>query len=440
MRTLAVTVALAWLSGSTHAWAQTRPATLATLFEDIYGPNGLVLSSDDVQLDGTTHAAHFNSAFQSDFRLVNIALATQLASIPLPSPASGFTYSFDETTGTFRRSTQSFGPILTDRGETIGRGRLAFGYSYQFFSFDHLDDVPLVNIPAVFRHDSFEVGGGRADVIATENIVEASVSQFTGAITYGITDRLDIALAVPVVRTRLALLSNATIHRVGTGSNRSVHYFRDESAIGGYGSTQQYFASGSAAGVGDVLLRLKGTLMRESTRAFAAGVDVRLPTGDEQNLLGAGAAGVRPFAAFSASLGRFAPHVNVGYQWNGESVLAGDIALDEEADLPDHFNYALGTDLSVSQQFSVVLDLIGQRVLDSPRLFTRSLDIRGPAGAVTLPDIFLESGSFWTATGAIGLKANVAPRLLIQLNLSFAVTSGGLTDRVAPLVGVEWAF
>ncbi len=29
-------------------------------------------------LDGTTHAAHFNSAFQSDFRLVNIALTGQL--------------------------------------------------------------------------------------------------------------------------------------------------------------------------------------------------------------------------------------------------------------------------------------------------------------------------------------------------------------------------
>ena len=54
--------------------AQTRPATLSTLFEDVFGPNGLVVSSDDVQLDGTNHAAHFNSSFQSDFRLMNIAL------------------------------------------------------------------------------------------------------------------------------------------------------------------------------------------------------------------------------------------------------------------------------------------------------------------------------------------------------------------------------
>src|SRR6185503_18475983 len=139
MRRLVVAVWACCFFSATQAVAQNQPASLATLFEDIYGPNGLVLSSDDVQLDGSNHAAHFNSAFQSEFRLVNIALTSQLAAIPLPSPASGFTYRFDPATGTFVRSTRSFGPILTERGETIGRGRLAFGFSYQFLSFDHLD-------------------------------------------------------------------------------------------------------------------------------------------------------------------------------------------------------------------------------------------------------------------------------------------------------------
>src|SRR3954465_5221980 len=93
--------------------AQTRPSTLATIFDDVFGPNGLVLSSDDVQLDGTNHAAHFNSSFQSAFRLMNTVLTSQLPAVPLPSPASGFTYKFDPATGTFVRSTRSFGPILT---------------------------------------------------------------------------------------------------------------------------------------------------------------------------------------------------------------------------------------------------------------------------------------------------------------------------------------
>ena len=138
---VAVMLAASAVPATSFAQAQDRPATLSTLFEDIFGPRGLVLNSDDVQLDGTNHAAHFNSAFQSEFRLMNIALTSQLATVPLPSPASGFTYHFDPATGTFVRSTRSFGPILAERGETIGRGKIAFGYTYQFFSFDHLDGV-----------------------------------------------------------------------------------------------------------------------------------------------------------------------------------------------------------------------------------------------------------------------------------------------------------
>ena len=202
--------------------------------------------------------AHFNSAFQSDFRLVNIALTSQLAAVPLPSPASGFTYRFDPSTGTFQRSTRSFGPILADRGETIGKGRMAFGFSHQFFSFDHLDGVALVSVPAVFTHDNFEAGGGRSDVIETINTIEATVSQFSGALTYGVTDRFDMSLAVPVVRTRISLLSNATIHRVGTGTNVQVHFFPDENAIGGFGSTKQFFAEGAAGGIGDIVVRREG--------------------------------------------------------------------------------------------------------------------------------------------------------------------------------------
>ena len=422
------------------ASAQTHPESLATLFEDVYGPNGLVLNSDDVLLDGSTHAAHFNSAFQSDFRLVNIALTSQLAGIPLPSPASGFTYKFDSGTGTFVRSTNSFGPILSDRAETIGRGRIAFGFTSQFFSFDHLDGVALTDIPAVFRHDGFEAGGGRADVVSTANMIQASVSQFAGALTYGVTDRIDVSLAVPLVRTQLSLLSNAQIYRLGTGSNVQVHYFRDDLAIGGYGSTHQYFIEGSDSGIGDLLVRTKTTLMREGTRAFAAGVDIRVPTGDEQNLLGAGAGGVRPFAAFSSSYGAFSPHVNLAYQWNGRSVLAGDVHENIKAPLPDLFTYAVGGDLSLNNRFSIVFDVLGQRVLDSPRLSTYTLNASGAAGSASLPDIRFSTASYWAADGALGFKANVASKVLVEFNLRFNIVDNGLSDRIAPLVGVEWAF
>ena len=420
--------------------AQTRPATLSTLFEDVFGPNGLVVSSDDVQLDGTNHAAHFNSAFQSDFRLMNIALATQLTTVPVPSPASGFIYKFDSGTGTFVRATRSFGPILADRAETIGRDRIAFSFNDQVFSFDKLDGVPLSGIPAVFRHDAYQSTAGRSDVISTINTVDASVAQFTGALTYGVLERFDVSLAVPVVRTRLSLLSNATVQRVGTGPQLQIHYFRDDAAPGGHGTSNQFFASGSASGIGDLLVRGKGTLMREGTRALAVGLDLRIPTGNEENLLGSGGTGVRPFVAFSGTFGRIAPHANLAYQWNGSSILGGDIRTGQKGDLPDQFAYALGSDISVNARLSVIVDVVGQRVLDSPRLTTFGFDATGPFGSVALEDLRFQNASYWTSSGSVGTKLNVAPRVLINFNLRFALTEGGLTDRVSPLIGAEFAF
>ena len=440
MRRLAVIVAACWCLTVARANAQSRPTSLATLFEDIYGPNGLVLSSDDVTLDGSTHAAHFNSAFQSDFRLVNIALTGQLTAIPLPSPASGFTYEFDSATGTFVRSTRSFGPILSDRAETIGKGRLAFGFSNQFFSFDHLDGVSLSSVPAVFRHDSFELGGGRSDVVSTDNTIQANVGQFAGALTFGLSSRIDVSLAVPLVRTTLSLLSNARIQRLGTGTDLKVHYFQDPTALGGFGSTHQYFTEGSASGIGDLVLRMKATMIREGSRALAAGLDVRLPTGDELNLLGTGAMGLRPFGAVSGAWGALAPHANISYQWNGESVLAGDVRAGTKANLPDQFQYAIGSDVAINPRFSMVFDVLGQRVLNSPRLSVYTLNASGPAGSASLPDIRFSTDSYWATDASLGFKANVASRLLVNFNMRFNLGDAGLADRVAPLIGIEWSF
>ena len=68
---------------------------------------------------------------------------------------------------------------------------------------------------------------------------------------------------------------------------------------------------------------------------MALGLDLRLPTGDEKNLLGTGAPGVQPFLVWSGNYGVVAPHLNAGYQWNGSSVLGGDPGSGISADLPD---------------------------------------------------------------------------------------------------------
>lgn len=422
------------------ALAQSRPPNLSSLFRDLFGPNGLVVNSEAVLPDGSTHSAHFNSAFQSNFTQFNIALASQLTALPLPSPASGFTYKFDAGTGTFIRSTQSFGPILTDRAETIGRGRFAFGFNYQYFSFDQLEGIDLSRVPSIFTHDDFQLGGGRADVVAVQSAIDVSVGQWTGALTYGLTDRLDVSLAVPVVTTGLNVVSAATIERVGTGTATTVHFFRDPDSPGGVGNERTFVAGGDASGIGDLILRVKGTFMREAHRGLAAGVDVRMPTGDERNLLGSGATGIKPFVAYSATYGRVSPHVNVGYQWNGSSMLAGDGETGTKADLPDQLLYAFGADLGVSEKFSLTADWLGRLAIDPPRVRVETFTAAGPAGMATFEDITIDNESFWAQSAALGFKANLRGNFLVDFNLRFTVGSDGLTDRVTPLIGFEYGF
>ena len=180
----------------------------------------------------STHSAHFNSAFQAEFTQFDVALTSQLAAVPLPSPASGFTYKFDCSLGVFQRTTQSFGPILTERAETIGRASSPSASPSRTSPSTPSRGSTSTRLPAVFTHDSAELGGGRADVVTTVNSIEANVDQSVLFLTYGLASRLDLSVGVPFVSVTAQGDSDATVQRVGTCTtpatcNLAVHYFDD---------------------------------------------------------------------------------------------------------------------------------------------------------------------------------------------------------------------
>jgi hypothetical protein len=408
---------------------------LSTMFADLYGPEGLVVDSLATLPGAQPHNAHFISDFQSNFSQFTTAVVNQLVALPLPSPASGFTFEFDPTLGVFQRSTQSFGPILTERAETIGEGRIAFGSTFQRFGFDTIEGLDLGQIPAVFQHDDAELLGGREDVVTTLNRIDITVSQFTSFLTLGVTDSLDVSLAVPVVASDLSVVSEATIQRLGTTDPFTHYYILSD---GSNGAQRTFTAAGRASGLGDITVRLKQSLGRSAGRTFAAGLDMRMPTGDAKNLLGSGAPGLKPFAVWSVAMGSVSPHLNVGYQWNGSSILGGNPATGVSADLPDELTYAAGADVSVSSRLTVAFDLLGRLVIDSSRVVPQ--DFFGLDGSSVFPDIGFTRDSFNTLRGAVGAKASLAEGLLFDMNLLFALDNKGLVDRATPLVGIEYAF
>jgi len=312
---------------------------------------------------------------------------------------------------------------------------VSIGFAYQRLAFDSIENIDLQSVPAVFTHDNAELRGGREDVITTVNSIDSKVSRSAAFITYGVTNDLDVSIAVPYITTDIVVTSDATVRRIGT-TTPEIHFFRavDDSI----GDRRIYTAFGHASGIGDITIRMKQAIKKSPKNGIALGIDLRLPTGDENNLLGTGAPAVQPFAAWSATYGTFAPHINLGYQWNGSSTLAGDIEAGVSADLPDVAVYALGAVVSVHPRVTLALDVLGRYIIDSPRV--RLEDFVALDGHSVFPNIAFDTGSINELSSAVGLKINVAGRLLLNTNLLMRLNSEGLRDKISPLVGVEYAF
>jgi hypothetical protein len=408
---------------------------LATLFTGLFGPHGLKVDSEATLPGEQPHSAHFNSDFQSNFDKFTTAIVGQLVTVPLPSPASGFTYELDPATGVFRRSTESFGPILSERAETIGAGRMSIGFAFQRFVFQSVEGLDLDNVPAVFTHDNAQLLGGRQDVITTVNSIDARVAQYTTYLTIGITDRFDLSAAMKLVDNDLAVRSDATIHRLGT-TNELTHFFRQ--ADGSIGTERVFWAIGHAAGFGDTTVRLKGILDRRKSRAVAVGLDLRLPTGDQMNLLGSGTAGLSPFVIISSTLPRVSPHANASYQWNGRSILAGNPSTGASADFPDQVAYSAGADVVVNPRVTFAVDALGRYYINAERLSPETFHALDQVS--TFSNIGFARKSFNALSGSVGMKVNVGGRLLLDGNLLFALDDHGVRDRVVPLLAFEYAF
>jgi hypothetical protein len=432
---------------------------------NLFGPTGLTLFNNPT----FSHFAHFIGSSQTILnQTVSTAIATQLVTLPIISPAAGFTYKYDKATGAFVRTTTSLGPVYTERAETIGRGKFSFGASYQRFRFSNLDGIDLHKIPAVFTHVPDTGPGGaaepyEADVISTVNNIDLNMDQTLLFGTVGITDRIDVSVAIPIVDVRMGVSSDASIIRVsgptfvpapGVPPIPNPHEFNAAGAL-----TNVYTSNGSATGIGDVTFRVKGNVFSNENFAVALGLDVRTPTGNAREFLGSGATGIKPFVAISGRH-RFSPHMNLGYGWNGQSILAGNITgttvTEDSSDnvivtngpaikhnLPKQLIYALGADAGVTHRLTLSFDYLGQTLFDAPRAFLSSFttqNIPGGTGALTLPTISGGIDTIGVNNGAVGLKYNLFGKLLLIGDVLFRLDNKGLRQDVTPLVALSYEF
>ena len=489
---------------TTIASAQVCPLNGATskklvcLIPQIYGPFGFGTTQDQTQsvlYTGDFHAAHFGTDFLATFAPINQAVGIQVSQLPIASPSSGITFTFDKVTRLETPATdESLGPILGERAGTIGRKRLFVGFSYQDFNFNTIDGQHISNIPTVLQHQPFRAQPPQIpkcpdqtalapkydgdpcfvrDYIQTTNSIHLRVHQYTIYVTYGITRHLDFSAAIPILNVQMKVTSNATI--VPNSATPAVvgapgnvwHSFNPLNPVlaSQCASTvpclQASFSdSGSARGIGDVVLRGKYTVYQGERAGFAAGMDVRLPSGDETNFLGSGAVGVKPFGVFSYKA-RVSPHAEVGYEVNGGSTLAGNnlvpsgSATVAKGSLPNRFLYIVGADVVITKRLTGAFDIYGQRLFSAPEFVSQPYkDYGNCSGATnadavncavytpgtTHPDVAQKIADVNITNASLGLKLRAFSKLVFTGNVLLKLDDGGLRSRAVPLVGVSYSF
>jgi hypothetical protein len=354
------------------------------------------------------------------FNFFNEAFATQIGQLPLATPASGFIYTFDKQKGVYVRSVESFGPLLAQRVQTIGRHRAYMAFTYQWFDFTEIDGNDLNHVPILFSFPSTE---GAQVVTETDNRIETKVNQFVVFGTFGLSDRIDVSVAIPFQRISMEVTSNGTEFSTTTSATTSF--------------TQ--YLPGEASGIGDVVISSKGTLLKWEEYGLAIGGELHLPTGDEQNFLGTGAVGIKPYLVLARN-GKVAPHLNLGYRWNGSSALAVD-QNGKEQPLPGFFFYTLGADIGLSKHITLAADWLGQHFFNAPQISTpRSVTATVNGQPAVFSSVVPISGGYNVNNLSLGVKANPWRHLLLLGNITIKLDSGGLRSTVVPLGGISYSF
>ena len=440
------------------------------------------------------HQAHFipTLALELTPRELNKAIALGLTTFPLPSSSGGFAYTRDAATGEVRLAAATFGPVFAERALTIGKGRFDFGLSFQPTNFDSFETAELTggSIRFFLEHNNCCPGNNNAPTLPTSegpdstqflpelerDLLQSDISLDIETNTtvlfanYGITDRFDVGAAIPIVSVRLDGTVTSTIIRTATGptglNDPRIHSFD------GVGQASQTLnETRSATGLGDVLLRAKYNFVRSEANALAASLDVRLPTGDKDDLLGSGATQTEVLFIASGEYGLFAPHASFGYTFSSGNVsdLTSDVVLDPslpgagaillqptpfDASVPDEINYNFGFSAAPHPRLTLGFDFIGRTIRDVFRFEVgdRSFPNRAagslPTAAFPVTDEFLVRGDPETGTrenlnlllGVVGGKVNIGRSLLVNSGVLFPLSDSGLQPKVTLFVGLDYVF
>ena len=390
LRTVCRVVAVVVLCG-----CMPRPARAQTTVTDVVG---FLMTRRAVE---TADFPRDRAASEAARDALTRALIVSLTSVPIATSSGGFMYRLNPELGTFERATESFGGFFVERALTPGHGRAAFGISAATTAFDSLDGHRLRDGSFVTIANWF---GDEPAPFDTESLtLRVRSSMMTAFASVGITDRFEIGGAVPFVRLTL--------------DGERINVYRGSTA-------PQADASATASGIGDAAVRAKFLVLAARSGGIALAGELRVPTGDEENLLGAGSSAYRMMAIGSFERSRMSLHGNAGFIQGGVS---------------DEFNFGGAATLAVAPQLTLTGELSARRVSELGSVAMTSAPHPESVGVQTWRLTSGETGRT-IATGIAGFKWNPGGTLVLAAHLRWNLIATGLTAPVTPSLGLEYAF
>jgi hypothetical protein len=246
--------------------------------------------------------------------------------------------------------------------------------------------------------------------------------------TYGITDRWDINILLPVVFTHLKLRARAVLNNE---SGTDTHFF--DVATGR--KVEVRSTDDDKTGVGDILLRTKYRLFAGNGLSVALGSTVRVSSGDEDNFQGIGENTITPFISLAQEYGPIDVHASGGIEVN---------FADSDR---SRVRYGGGITLQLVEQLAVFADVVGSANVTTDRVsVTVPQFVNAPGTSeqtpATLPAMRIVTQTLSTdiVDLAVGFKANLYGSVVGFANVFVPLNDDGLRAEVIPTAGLEVSF
>jgi hypothetical protein len=378
----------------------------------------------NTSLDGRTRYLACLAGSAATGEVLAKSIALEVATAPFGSTSGGFTFTFDSSRRIWTRTASTFGPAFSERALTSGRGKVSAGVNVLRRDYDHFADRDLGSIEVA----RLEGANRPADATVLELGLRTETLAVFGHV--GVTDRLDVGVAVPMVSIKM--------------NGRSL------ALRPGGGEFPAELLTAQSSGVGDVAAVAKYRFWEPSTNdaasasGLAAMLTVRLPTGSEADLRGLGLTRTLASAVGSTTFGRVSPHVNVGYEFWSSGVSIPSNFLDSTVvEAKDQIVYSGGVEVQVHSLLTANVDVLGRYLRGGGRISPQSFTYPPASndfGISRATALAATSQGLHTFMIAPGFKLNLFGGALLSVHTLITPSGEGLRDSIAPVVGFDWAF